>query len=58
MGQQLHHRGPQFLALLRHRLPTTAVPPEAACPAASGHGRVNTHGPFAVSATQCSKWAE
>ena len=22
------------------------------------HGRVNTHGPFGVTATQCSKWAE
>ena len=22
------------------------------------HGRVKTHGPFAVTATQCSKWAE
>jgi len=22
------------------------------------HGRVSTHGPFSVMATQCSKWAE
>jgi hypothetical protein len=23
-----------------------------------GHGRVRTHGPLSVTATQCSKWAE